>query len=222
MGHRAFEVAQDLHADISLVFAALNKRPGQRLYPDTLLSADQIEVVRQALESPATPTDSAGTALFVKPDELEDWFIPICGRCGEEVFLLNHVVQLHYKAKGNKCQATALIAVIPLSQELELARHVCTRCGAVTRSNARTGQIEAHNHPASAQRCDWSHSYTTPRRISVVINFVSPSEAPMAPLKLPPPPTPDQIVRNPNGYADNTSSSVKFVSGGLPGSARRR
>lgn len=155
MGRRAFEIAQELRVDNSLVFAALNKRPGQRLYPDTILSADQIEVVRQALESPDTPTNSAGTALFTKPNELEDWFIPICGRCGEEVLLLNHVVQLHFKAKGNKCQASSRTTVIPTSQELESTRHVCAHCGAVTRSSARTGQITPHDDPASGQQCDW-------------------------------------------------------------------
>lgn len=90
-------------------------------------------------------------------------------------------------------------------------RHECADCGATTKVNTRTGRLYSHHVPGGSTACSASGDVVTPPQ-----GGEPPLLPPLRAVRKPPVPKSSRYV------ADEPSSSVRAVAGGLPSLGKRR
>lgn len=90
-------------------------------------------------------------------------------------------------------------------------RHECADCGATTKVNTRTGRLYSHQAPGEIAACSASGEVVIPPQGGEPL-LLPPLEAVHQPA----------VAATPRHVLDERSSSVRTVSGGLPGLGKRR
>lgn len=136
-----------------------------------------------------------------------DVLVVLCPSCGERIVLTEGAISHHDSVDAGPCSLSGSPAWIP-GDVFKVAYH-CEVCKQVTKSNLRTGVIFSHNLPDSTSVCTNSGKFIGPVGATVTATLLPLKKR----KKVKGAPRIDSTPRD-------SGSSVRTVSGGLPGSRR--